>query len=153
MCLDSEKLSLRCLSTAQGRLTWCQSEGQVMGLPGGKHLGNSSFLQKTEDRVLRPFSGKMCSLGRERLKFLKNSYIYIYIFFFNLYFILEHIGSDCKESAWSAANALQSLGWEDPLKKETATHFSILAREIPWTEEPGGLQSMGSQKSQMWLSN
>ena len=52
-----------------------------MGLPGGKHLGNSSFLQKTEDRVLRPFSGKMCSLGRERLKFLKNSYIYIYIFF------------------------------------------------------------------------
>ena len=39
-----------------------------------------------------------------------------------------------------------SLGQEDPLEKETATHSSILAREIPWMEEPGGLQSMGSQR-------
>ena len=42
----------------------------------------------------------------------------------------------------------QSLDSEDPLKKETATHSSILAWKIPWTEEPGGLQSIGSQKSQ-----
>ena len=40
-----------------------------------------------------------------------------------------------------------SLGWEDPLEKEMAIHSSILAWEIPWTEEPGGLQSMGSQES------
>ena len=40
----------------------------------------------------------------------------------------------------------QSLGQEDPLQKEMATHSSILAREIPWTEEPGGLPSMGSQR-------
>ena len=40
----------------------------------------------------------------------------------------------------------QSLGWEDPLEKETATHTSILAWRIPWTEEPGRLQSMGSQR-------
>jgi len=40
-----------------------------------------------------------------------------------------------------------SLGWEDPLKEEMATRSSILAWRIPWTEEPGGLQSMGSQKS------
>ena len=39
-----------------------------------------------------------------------------------------------------------SLGQEDPLEKEMATHASILAWEIPWTEEPGGLQFMGSQK-------
>ena len=38
-----------------------------------------------------------------------------------------------------------SLGWEDPLEKEMANHSSILALEIPWTEEPGGLQSTGSQ--------
>ena len=38
---------------------------------------------------------------------------------------------------------IQSLGWEDPLEKEMATHSSILDWEIPWTEEPGGLQSMG----------
>ena len=41
---------------------------------------------------------------------------------------------------------VRSLGQEDPLEKEMATHSSILAREIPWTEEPGGLQSMGSQR-------
>ena len=41
---------------------------------------------------------------------------------------------------------VRSLGWEDPLAKEMATHSSILAWEIPWTEEPVGLQSMGSQE-------
>ena len=40
-----------------------------------------------------------------------------------------------------------SLGQEDPLEKEMATHCNILAWEIPWTEEPGRLQSMGSQES------
>ena len=39
-----------------------------------------------------------------------------------------------------------NLGWEDPLEKEMATHSSILACKIPWTEEPGGLQCMGSQE-------
>ena len=46
---------------------------------------------------------------------------------------------------------VQSLGWEDPLKKGKATHSSILAWRIPWTEKPGGLQSMRSQ-SQTQLS-
>ena len=41
---------------------------------------------------------------------------------------------------------VRSLGWEDPLEKEMATHSSILAWEILWTEEPGGLQSMGPQR-------
>ena len=41
---------------------------------------------------------------------------------------------------------VQSLGQEDPLEEGMATHSSILVWEIPWTEEPGGLQSMGSQK-------
>ena len=41
---------------------------------------------------------------------------------------------------------LQSLGQKEPLEKEMATHSSILAWRIPWTEEPGGLQSMGSQR-------
>ena len=42
-----------------------------------------------------------------------------------------------------------SLGQEDPLEEEMATHSSILAQKIPWTEEPGGLQSIGSQESDM----
>ena len=41
---------------------------------------------------------------------------------------------------------VQSLGWEDPLEEGMATHSSILAWRIPWTEEPGGLQSMGLQR-------
>ena len=47
----------------------------------------------------------------------------------------------------------QSLGWEGPLGKEMATHSSTLAWKIPWTEEPGGLQSMGLQNSWTPLNN
>ena len=43
-------------------------------------------------------------------------------------------------------NWVRSLGWEDPLEKEMATHSSTLAWRIPWREEPGGLQSTGSQR-------
>ena len=43
---------------------------------------------------------------------------------------------------------VQSLGWEDPLEKEMATHSSILAWEIPWAEESGGLQSIGSDTTE-----
>ena len=48
---------------------------------------------------------------------------------------------------------VRSLGWEDPLEKEMATRSSILAWEIPWTEEPGGLQPKESQKSQSIMNN
>ena len=48
---------------------------------------------------------------------------------------------------------VQSLGWEDSLEKEIATHSSILAWRIPWTEEPGGLQSMGSLRVRYFFSN
>ena len=41
---------------------------------------------------------------------------------------------------------VQSMGWEDPLEKGMATHSSILVWEIPWTEDPGGLQFMGLQR-------
>ena len=48
---------------------------------------------------------------------------------------------------------VHSLTWEDPLEKGMATHSSILAWEIPWTEEPGRLQSIGLQKSWTRLSD
>ena len=47
------------------------------------------------------------------------------------------------QEAW-----VQFLGWEDPLKKGKATHSSILAWRIPWPEEPGGLQPMGSDTTE-----
>ena len=68
--------------------------------------------------------------------------------------------NECFLSGWAVKNApamrkmwVQSLGQEDPLEKEMATHSNILAQEIPWTEEPGRLQSMGSQKSHIRLSD
>ena len=53
-----------------------------------------------------------------------------------------------KQETW-----VWSLGPEDLLEKEIATHSGILAWEIPWIEEPGGLQSMGSRKSGTWLGD
>ena len=55
-------------------------------------------------------------------------------------------GSGGKESACNAEDPGMILGREDPLEKEMATHSSILAWEISWTQEPGGLQSMGLQR-------
>ena len=56
-------------------------------------------------------------------------------------------GSVVKNLPTNAGDVGLISGWEDPLEKEMATHSSILAWEIPWTEEPGGLQPMGSQRA------
>ena len=55
-------------------------------------------------------------------------------------------GSDSKVSVYNARDRVQSLGWEDSLEKEMAIHSNTIAWKIPWTEEPGRLQSMGSQR-------
>ena len=55
-------------------------------------------------------------------------------------------GSDGKESASNVGDPGLIPGWDDPLEKEMATHSSILAWRIPWTEEPNGLQFEGSQR-------
>ena len=52
-----------------------------------------------------------------------------------------HTGDECSSA--------QSLGWEDSLEKEMATHSNIPVWEIPWAEEPGNIQSMGSQELDM----
>ena len=62
-------------------------------------------------------------------------------------------GSVVKNLPAMQETQVQTLGWEEPLEKEMATHSSILAWEIPQTQEPGGLQSVGLQKSQTQLSN
>ena len=51
------------------------------------------------------------------------------------------VSQTVKQETW-----VQSLGWEDPLEKGMATHSSILSWRFPWTQEPGGLQSIGLQK-------
>ena len=79
------------------------------------------------------------------LNILKNSKVYIQ-YRLNYENTNTHSGSDGKESACSAGDPVQSLGQEVPLEKKMATHSSILAWKSPWTQEPGGLQSMGLQR-------
>ena len=62
-------------------------------------------------------------------------------------------GSDGIESVFNTGDPCSIPGLGRSLEKEMATHFSTLAWEIPWTEEPGGLQSMGLQKSQTQLND
>ena len=57
--------------------------------------------------------------------------------------MLKSRARDLKADGLRLNSILVSVGWEDPLEKGMATHSSILAWEIPWTEEPGRLQSMG----------
>ena len=64
----------------------------------------------------------------------------------DLHLILSSATIFCKESACTAGDVGLLPGWEDPLEEGMATHISILAWRIPWTEEPGGLQSMVSQR-------
>ena len=67
---------------------------------------------------------------------------------------MNHGGLNSKKSACNAETQVQPLGWEDPLEKEMATHSSILAWKIPWTEKPGGpAMALGIAKSQTQLSD
>ena len=62
-------------------------------------------------------------------------------------------GSDGEESVGNARDLGSIAGWEDPLEEGMATHSSVLAWRIPWTEEPGGLQSMESDGTESWRSD
>ena len=71
-----------------------------------------------------------------------------WVYLFNFCFIdwASLVAQSVKNLSAVQETWVQSPGWEDPLNKEMATHSSILAWKISWTEEPGGLQSMGSQR-------
>ena len=69
-----------------------------------------------------------------------------YIFFIKTDYPKLPGGSDGKDLPARQETWVQSLCWENPLEKEMAAHSSILTWRLPWTEEPGGLQSMGSQR-------
>ena len=72
--------------------------------------------------------------------------VYIIYIYMCIYMGFPH-GSAVKNPPAVQEMWVRSLGWEDPLEKEMPTHSSLLAWEIPWTEETGRLKSMGSQKS------
>ena len=95
------------------------------------------------DDIRMKFPIKLKKLARKKK-------IYMYIFLTYLVFLAPKdtwgslVAQTVKRLPAILKTQVQSLGWEDPLEKEMATHSSTLAWKIPWTEEPGRLQSMGS---------
>ena len=81
-----------------------------------------------------------------------HTYMYIYLHVY-LFLGASLVAQMVKNLPAVQEMQVQFLGQEDPLEKEMATHSSILAWRIPWTEEPDGLELMGSQKSRTRLSN
>ena len=77
-----------------------------------------------------------CGIPKYLLYIFRHSYVE---------FIASLVAQMVKRMPAMQETWVQSLGWEDPLEKEMATHSSTLAWKIPWTEEPGRLQSMGLQ--------
>ena len=69
----------------------------------------------------------------------------IYYMYFTYIYRASLVAQTVKNLPAMKETWVQALGWEDPLEKGMAPHSSVLAWRIPWTEEPGGLQSMGSQ--------
>ena len=81
--------------------------------------------------------GKVWEVGGRFKK--KGTYVYLWLI------RASHVAQMVKNLPAMQETQAPSLGWEDPLKEGMATHSSILAWRIPWSEVPGGLQSMGSQ--------
>ena len=74
-------------------------------------------------------------------------YIYIYMHTHTHKYIASPVAQMVRNLPAVQETCIRSLNWEDPLEKEMATHSTILAWEILWTEEPGGLQSKDSQRA------
>ena len=70
----------------------------------------------------------------------------LYVSSFGWAFKTSLVAQTVKRLSTMQETRVRALGWEDPLEKEMAIHFSTIAWEIPWTEEPGRLQSMGSRR-------
>ena len=75
-----------------------------------------------------------------------DSVIHIYVYIYMSMGGNSHVTQTVKRLSAVQETPVQSLGREDPLEKDMAAHSSVLAWKIPWTEETGGLQSMGSQR-------
>ena len=93
----------------------------------------------------------LCASSLSKLR--EEGNIDIYVYYQSVYDDFTD-DSDSKESACSAGDPVQSLGQEDTLEKGMTTHSSILVWRISWTEDPGRLQSMGSQRDgHDWATN
>ena len=88
----------------------------------------------------------MVWLFKKKKKFLEYCYFQVYSKVNQLYIYTSLVAQMVKRLLAMQETRVQPMGWEDPLEKEMAPHSSTLAWKIPWTEEPGRLQSMGSRR-------
>ena len=131
--------------------TWVQSLSQEDPLEEGMATHSNIFAW----RILRTEEpGRLQSIGSQSRTRLKQLSMAGHIVDLQAFLVAQWFK---KKSACQCRRhketRVQSMGQEDPLEEDMATHSRILAWEIPWTEEPGGLQSMMSQKSQIRLSD
>ena len=117
-------------------------------------LFRAQFLNVSKPQLLHLSSGVLISQGcwEDKLRFCPPIHLSTYHFEVIKYFIskssimLSLVAQMVKNLPAMQETRVRSLGWEDPLEKDMATHCSILAWKIAWTEEPGGLRSVGSQR-------
>ena len=112
-----------------------------------KQVNSKDLLYSTGNYLVINYNGRVWKRMYICVYIYRNIHIWEYIYIYGI-----PSGSAVKNLPAMQEMHIWSPGWEDPLEKEMATHSSILAWEIPWTEEPGRLQSMGSQ-SQTQLSD
>ena len=93
-------------------------------------------------------SKRLCKSLQEGLPILHSKVLFCTVFF-NNHYDPSLVAQMVKRLSTIRETWVQSLGWEDPLEKEMAIHFSTIAWKIPWTEEPGRIQSMGLQRVDM----
>ena len=121
-------------------------------------LSHHSLWESLNLQLLLTWSvSPLCSFSVPRIFSICNYYSFNYTCIYLILCLLLQaslVAQMLKDMPAAQETWVWSLGWEDPLGKEMATCFSILAWRIPWTEEPGGLQSMGSQRVEHdWMTN
>ena len=139
----------------------CRFDSWFGKIPWRRSWWSTPVFFPGESRTEEP--GELQSMGSQRVRHdwsdLACMQVYIYICVcvcvcVYLYFGASLLAQSVKNLPAVQETWVRSLGWEDPLEKEMATHYSILAWKFSWTEEPGGLQSMRSQRvGHDWATN
>ena len=134
------KERVRCM----GRVAW-----NVYTLPYAKQIANGNLLNDSGNSnwgsVTTQRDGKGWEVGGRFKK--EGTYVYLWLI------RASEVAQIVKNLLAMQETQAPSLGWEDPLKEGMATHSSILAQRIPWTEEPGGLRSKGSHRVRHSMAN
>ena len=141
-----EKDSTTHTSTLAWRIPWREEPGRLQSV-GSQRVGHDwatslHFCLETKDVALVQMKKWLNIVFLTLIPLLLNNCKITPI---KSFFPLTHC-DPCQRLPTMQETLVQSLGWEDPLEKEMATHSSTLAWRIPWREEPGRLQSMGSQR-------